>query len=147
MQTARNNHVQGAHMRKKTYWTTALIAVAFCILLQIPASQTVSSQSGRERPSPEVLAKRVAIENELQSIAIVERKLMIPMRDGTRIATDVYRPKDTSKKYPAIFGRTPYNFNYWDIRNNAPRDLSNELEAVKRGYARSEERRVGKERR
>ena len=25
------------------------------------------------------------------------------MRDGTRIATDVYRPKDTSKKYPTIF--------------------------------------------
>ena len=48
---------------------------------------------------------------------------MIPMRDGIRIATDVYRPKDTSKKYATIFVRTPYNFNYWDVRNGAPRDL------------------------
>ena len=39
------------------------------------------------------------------------------MRDGTRIATDVYRPKDTSKKYATIFVRTPYNFNFWDVRN------------------------------
>ena len=122
-------------MQKKTLWTAALVAVAFGIVLQIPASQTVYSQGGRERPSPEVIARRVAIEKELQSIAIVERKLMIPMRDGTRIATDVYRPKDTSKKYATIFVRTPYNFNYWDVRNGAPRDLTNELEAVKRGYA------------
>ena len=122
-------------MRKKTLWTAALVVVAFAILLQFRTSQTVYSQGGRERSSAEEIAKRTAIENELQSIAIVERKLMIPMRDGTRIATDVYRPKDTSKKYATIFVRTPYNFNYWDVRNGAPRDLTNELEAVKRGYA------------
>ena len=122
-------------MYRKTLWIAALVAVAIAIVLQIPASQTVYSQRGRELASPEEIAKRIAIENELQSIAIVERKLMIPMRDGTRIATDVYRPKDTSKKYPTIFVRTPYNFNYWDVRNGAPRDLTNELEAVKRGYA------------
>ena len=57
------------------------------------------------------------------------------MRDGKRMATDVYRPKDTSKKYPIIFVRTPYNFNFWDVRNGAPRDMSAELAAVKRGYA------------
>jgi uncharacterized protein len=122
-------------MHKKILWIAALVAVAAGIVLQIRSSQTVYSQGRRERPSPEDIAKRVAIENELQSIAIVERKLMIPMRDGTRIATDVYRPKDTSKRYPTIFVRTPYNFNYWDVRNGAPRDLTNELEAVKRGYA------------
>ena len=57
------------------------------------------------------------------------------MRDGKRMAADIYRPKDTSKKYPIIFVRTPYNFNYWDVRNGAPRDMTAELEAVKRGYA------------
>jgi len=122
-------------MHKKTFWTMTLVAAVCCVVLQIPATQTVYSQGGRERLAPEDIAKRNAVENELQSIAIVERKLMIPMRDGTRIATDVYRPKDTSKKYPAIFVRTPYNFNYWDVRNGVPRDLTNELEAVKRGYA------------
>src|SRR5215510_8402737 len=91
----------------------------------------------QQRPglTPEQIAQRNQREEELQSIAIVDRKLMIPMRDGKRMAADVYRPKDTSKKYPTIFVRTPYNFNFWDVRNRAPRDMSNELEAVKRGYA------------
>ena len=56
------------------------------------------------------------------------------MRDGVRMAADIYRPKDTSKKYPIIFSRTPYNFNFWDVRLGAYRDMTNELEAVKRGY-------------
>src|SRR6185295_6579629 len=116
---------------KKTFCTLTLIAVA---VFQLPGAHTVYSQGGRTF-TPEDRAKRLAVENELQSIAIVERKLMIPMRDGTRIATDVYRPKDASKKYPTIFVRTPYNFNFWDVRNGVPRDLTNELEAVKRGYA------------
>src|SRR5437763_1990405 len=86
-------------------------------------------------PNPQQLAARNAAEKELQSIAVVERKVMVPMRDGKRMATDIYRPKDAAKKYPAIFVRTPYNFNFWDVRNGAPRDLSAELQAVKRGYA------------
>ena len=118
-------------MHKKTFLILILALLAFA---QFPGTETVHSQ-GRPAVTPEMLERRRAIENELQSIAIVERKLMIPMRDGKRIATDVYRPKDTSKKYPTIFVRTPYNFNYWDVRNGAPRDLSTELEAVKRGYA------------
>jgi uncharacterized protein len=122
-------------MHKKTFWTLTLVLVAFCVVVQMPGSETAYSQGGRTAPPAEALERRRAIESELQSIAIVERKLMIPMRDGKRIATDVYRPKDTSKKYPAIFVRTPYNFNFWDVRNGAPRDLSTELDAVKRGYA------------
>jgi predicted acyl esterase len=49
---------------------------------------------------------------------------MVPMRDGKRMATDVYRPKDASKKYPTIFVRTPYNFNFWDVRIGPPRDMA-----------------------
>src|SRR5262249_19337944 len=90
---------------------------------------------GRGAPTKEQLAARSTTEKELESIAIIERKIMVPMRDGKRMATDVYRPKDTSKKYPIVFVRTPYNFNFWDVRNGAPRDLTAELAAVKRGYA------------
>src|SRR4026209_1517385 len=122
-------------MHKKAFWTVALAILAFTVVVQIPGAETVYSQGGRPQVTPEQLERRNAIESELQSIAVVDRKLMIPMRDGTRIATDVYRPKDTSKKYPTIFVRTPYNFNYWDVRSGAPRDLTNELDAVKRGYA------------
>ena len=31
--------------------------------------------------------------------------------------------------------RTPYNFNFWDVRNGLPSDMTRPLEAVKRGYA------------
>jgi uncharacterized protein len=95
------------------------------------------SVDAQQRPglTPEQIAQRNQREQELQSIAIVERKLMIPMRDGKRMAADVYRPKDPTKKYPTVFVRTPYNFNFWDVRNGVPRDMGNELDAVKRGYA------------
>ncbi len=83
----------------------------------------------------ETIVKRNAIESELQSVAVVERKVMVPMRDGKRMAADVYRPKDSSKTYPIIFSRTPYNFNFWDVRLGAPRDMTTILDAVKRGYA------------
>jgi putative CocE/NonD family hydrolase len=88
----------------------------------------------RNGPDPALVNSRNAKERELESVAIIERKVMVTMRDGKRMAADVYRPKDTSKKYPVIFSRTPYNFNYWDVRNGAPADMSTELEAVKRGY-------------
>jgi len=102
------------------------------------------SMSGRvpgvlaQRPGglgEEALARRWALERELQSIAVVERKVMVPMRDGKRMAADIYRPKDSTRKYPTVFVRTPYNFNFWDVRNGAPREMSRELEAVRRGYA------------
>ncbi|MEQ1645532.1 MAG: CocE/NonD family hydrolase, partial [Pyrinomonadaceae bacterium] len=92
---------------------------------------------GQPQPmsTPEQIARRNAIEAELQSIAVVERKVMVPMRDGKRMQADVYRPKNASKKYPIILSRTPYNFNWWDLRLGAPRDMTTVLDAVKRGYA------------
>jgi putative CocE/NonD family hydrolase len=89
----------------------------------------------RTPPDADLIARRNATEAELESLAIVERKVMVPMRDGKRMATDIYRPKDTSRKYPVIFVRTPYDFNFWDIRSGAPRNMSVELGAVKHGYA------------
>ena len=74
-------------------------------------------------------------ENELQSIAVVERKVMMPMRDGVRLATDIYRPKNATGKVPIVFVKTPYNFNYWDVRNGVPSDMNAALTAIKRGYA------------
>ena len=94
----------------------------------------IANSQGRPQDAAAV-AKRNATEKELESIAIIERKVMVPMRDGKRMQADIYRPKDESKKYPIIFVRTPYNFNYWDVELGAPRDMTTELEAVKHGYA------------
>jgi len=85
--------------------------------------------------TPTERQKRIDTEKELQSLAIVERKLMVPMRDGVRLATDVYRPRNASGPVPIVFVRTPYNFNFWDVRNGVPADMTRPLEAVKRGYA------------
>src|SRR5215475_1537607 len=95
----------------------------------------LTAQPQRAPLTKDQIAKRNSTEDELASLAIIERKVMVPMRDGKRMATDIYRPKDTSKKYPIIFVRTPYNFNFWDVRLGAPRDLTAELTAVKHGYA------------
>lgn len=38
-----------------------------------------------------------------------KREVMIPMRDGVRLFTSIYTPKDQSKKYPLIIRRTPYS--------------------------------------
>ncbi|HJQ68378.1 MAG TPA: CocE/NonD family hydrolase [Blastocatellia bacterium] len=109
-------------MRKKILLPLILVLAGLVAL-------SPSAPGQRRAADPELVARRNALERELQSIAIVERKLMVPTRDGKRMATDVYRPKDTSKRYPAVFVRTPYNFNFWDVRNGAPSDMSDELEA------------------
>lgn len=71
---------------------------------------------------------------KLEEEAIVERKVMMPMQDGIRLATDIYRPK-TDKKVPVIFYRTPYNFNLWVDGEQQTRMAQQAYEAVKRGYA------------
>src|SRR6202050_4899213 len=109
----------------------ALLLAAGVAVILVPNATT----QGRGAATPEQIAERNAREKELESVAVIDRKVMVPMRDGKRMATDIYRPKDTSKRYPIIFVRTPYNFNYWDIRAGAPRSMAAELEAVKRGYA------------
>jgi len=71
---------------------------------------------------------------KLQEIAIIDQKVMMPMRDGIRLATDIYRPK-TDKPVPVIFSRTPYNFNpYRDGKLNI-RGFKRAYDAVSRGYA------------
>jgi putative CocE/NonD family hydrolase len=79
-------------------------------------------------------ARRNSIETELESMAVIERKVMVPMRDGVRVQADIYVPKG-NEKFPIIFSRTPYNFNWWDTRLGAPRDMTTVLDAIKRGYA------------
>ncbi len=107
--------------------------VLFCALAS-PALAQRPPQNLTPEERTALLAKREATEKQLEDIAVIDRKVMVPMRDGKRMAADIYRPKDTSKKYPVIFSRTPYNFNFWDVKLGTYRDMTQELEAVKRGY-------------
>lgn len=79
-------------------------------------------------------ARQVNMLEELEEIAIIDQKVMMPMGDGVRLATDIYRPK-TDKPVPIIFSRTPYNFNTYRNGQISNRTLNSAYEAVKRGYA------------
>jgi putative CocE/NonD family hydrolase len=114
-------------------WFVAALVVAGLVFVITPNAPAQGRGGGADQTK--IRQERNALETELESIAIIDRKVMIPMRDGKRMAADIYRPKDTSKKYGTIFVRTPYNFNWWDVRTGAPRSMQAELDAVKRGYA------------
>ncbi len=66
-------------------------------------SQSFPLNFGRSMPvaprgSPEWLSER-----------LTKREVYITMRDGVRLFTSFYVPKDTSRTYPILLRRTPYN--------------------------------------
>lgn len=109
----------------------AFVAAAFTVAPV--ASRPLVAQPGA--PDPAVVATRNRLEAELQQVAEVHRSVMMPMRDGTRLMTDIYVPKQRSGPVPLILSKTPYNMNWWDVRTGAPRDWTSVLAAIKRGYA------------
>jgi hypothetical protein len=96
-----------------------ILFVTFVIFFQVSPSQG-------QVPNP--VLKR------LEAVAIIDQKVMIPMRDGIRLCTDIYRPK-TDKRVPVIFSRTPYNFNSWGDGEMQARSMETALRAVEKGYA------------
>ena len=68
-------------MTKKTLFLMLTVAL---VVLSVTLLGTPPTAYLQQRPglTPEQIASRNKTEQELQSIAIVERKLMIPMRDG-----------------------------------------------------------------
>lgn len=94
----------------------------YFVMLFVFTAQTITAQDSS------------AIYRKLDSIAIIDQKIMMPMRDGNRLATDIYRPKG-NQKVPIIFSRTPYNFNTWVDGKMTTRSLEDAYQAVSRGYA------------
>ena len=72
--------------------------------------------------------------SKINEIGTLEQKVMMPMRDGVRLATDIYIPK-SNQKVPIIFSRTPYNFNSWGDGEEKNRTHQRAYEALKKGYA------------
>ena len=79
------------------------------VLLSTFVTPTVYGQGRGGQNTAELRARRDSLEKELESIAVIDRKVMVPMRDGARMATDVYRPKNTAGKVSIVFVRTPRN--------------------------------------
>ena len=66
---------------------------------------------------------------KLKAISESDTMVMVPMRDGVGLATDVYLPKGDGP-FPVVFVKTPYDFNKI---SGASLQWANE--AIERGYA------------
>ena len=75
--------------------------VCFCLVLSVLVA---SAWVLRYR----LLALYLGISQPVYSDMVVELDVMVPMRDGVHLATDVYRP-DAPGKFPAVIIRLPYN--------------------------------------
>src|SRR6476620_7460816 len=58
--------------------------------------------------STELAADAASPQRDLRA-SYTKYEYRIPMRDGTRLFTVVYVPKDASKSYPFMITRTPYS--------------------------------------
>ncbi|MEX0894018.1 MAG: CocE/NonD family hydrolase [Gemmatimonadota bacterium] len=84
---------------------------------------------------PRAVAAQESSYDALVEIAIIEELVMMPMRDGVRLATNIYRPKSSaSVPAPTIFVRTPYNMNMWRDGEHSTGRYGAILDAVRRGY-------------
>jgi putative CocE/NonD family hydrolase len=67
----------------------------------------------------------------------IERMVMMPMRDGIKLASRIYLPNNTDGPFPTILWRSPYNFSEKMIPNPDYSDanLKFALDAIRHGYA------------
>lgn len=78
------------------------IAFALSVLLFSIGTATIGSQQ---------LLAQVAAQAPVNSVKRIYLKqtVQIPMRDGTKLFTTVYSPRNQSKQYPFMIKRTPYS--------------------------------------
>ncbi len=94
-------------------------AIQICLVLNLCTSSILAQEDAWKK---------------LQNLAIIDQKVMMPMRDGVRLSTDIYRPK-TNLPVPVIFSKTPYDFNAWSDGKENTRLYTEALEVISRGYA------------
>ncbi|MBS1792457.1 MAG: CocE/NonD family hydrolase [Acidobacteria bacterium] len=96
------------------------------LLLIFGAFSAIEAQRQQLSPAEAELAKYIR-EN------YTKREEMIPMRDGVRLFTSIYEPKERSKQYPILFSRTPYTVSPYGPNDYKTSLGPNELFA-KEGY-------------
>jgi putative CocE/NonD family hydrolase len=100
-----------------------LIATAVALALIASDASTLVLAQDYSKYSQEALDK------ELARMAVSRLGVMVPMRDGVALSTDVYTPKNAKGPLPTILWKTPYNEH--KLRGGTLRYV---LESVKRGY-------------
>ena len=92
--------VKRAEMRPtKRGIAAAMAALGLCLVI---SSLVRGRQAGQKSPPP---APRHTIRTE--------KSVMVPMRDGTKLSTDIYFPEGGGEKLPVILARTPYDKRGW----------------------------------
>lgn len=99
---------------------TTVVSLLLTLLMAAP----IASAQDLSRYSDEGLQK------ELASIATAETAVLVPMRDGIGLSTNIYRPKNATGDVPTILWKTPYN-----EHNPRGGTIRYAIEAVRRGYA------------
>lgn len=82
---------------------TICIAVFACMSLAVAQRGPLNSQQ---------LERQAAVK-----ASYTKHEFLIPMRDGVKLFTAVYTPKDTSEAYPMMMSRTPYSVAPYGIDN------------------------------
>jgi len=113
-------------------WLPLLVAgvllAAGCSKAPAPAKVDESpAKAAAEEPTEEAAPVAAVLKEAPGGGIIVQKNVMIPMRDGVRLATDIYRPAG-GEKYPVVLVRTPYG-------NESPLYGDQALFYVKKGYA------------
>jgi uncharacterized protein len=92
---------------------------ALTLSLTIPL---VTAQQREAPPPPDEVRARYS-----------KYEFMIPMRDGVRLFTAVYTPKDTSQTYPFLITRTPYSVHPYGV-DQFPRSVGPSEHFQKEGF-------------
>ncbi|HET7214345.1 MAG TPA: CocE/NonD family hydrolase, partial [Terriglobia bacterium] len=92
-----------------------LLAAAIVLLIALPKSSTLADSD--EPDLPQTFRKM---------------DVMIPMRDGVRLHTEIYSPRNAAGPLPFIFERTPYGLN--DDPQGYSRKLRGYKELIHEGY-------------
>src|SRR6266404_4348426 len=79
-----------------------LYNLAILSLLLALSTLTAFAQPGQMTPKERELADYIKSH-------YIKREVLIPMRDGVKLFTQIYEPKDAKQKYPMMFDRTCYS--------------------------------------
>jgi predicted acyl esterase len=95
-----------------------LVALIF-IIVSHPNSHTVAQDT-------------ISLESLIR-LRYEKQEVMIPMRDGVKLHTVIFSPKDTTKTYPILMKRTPYSCSPYG-KDSLPTSLGPSDHFVKAGY-------------
>ncbi|HEU0173968.1 MAG TPA: CocE/NonD family hydrolase [Blastocatellia bacterium] len=74
-----------------------------------PELTTISGTWEQEGDSFALVLKRTSAFPKPEDAVTEHKEVLVPMRDGARLATDLYFPSSPSNNLPVVLDRTPYN--------------------------------------